>query len=442
MLFNFVNFNGDLPSVVFISLHLFGQYLYNRMHDADDPHAASALQPIENHTFFFHFTSKKKKTEAKIPPDSRRASVEEEDSKTLRRTRTDLDLSRPFAPIHLGAFYASNIAHSHNIITAIGLPNFGDTSRESQLERARSKLFRTLDVSSGGGVGDDDEGEDDAKSVDANNNNKEDITRHLQFQNDGPIGGDYLQKKWVEIVGKDDDNGRIRPIRPFPSSTLDEAANCSRKSSDPPVSLESGFIEESQTPPMWSSDGSTLTKLEYLPPGGAVKFSLNPEELIVNSQSQPAAKNAQTWLEVFDKLQEPQPPAPPPPKLPAQLNSSRSFESLIKALPAAHRTRKISTPDKYIRSIDITNLEASGVEQSCQTQPHFIKNEPKITKTPILLKKKVPPSLDPPPVLYKYVYSFKSANSKACQCCDNVIIIQIQTQDVPEDVDLEKIESN
>lgn len=193
---------------------------------------------------------------------------------------------------------------------------------------------------------------------------------------------------------------------------------------------------------------SSLKDLQTLHP--AIKKSSSSSAL--SSYDSKPSGGYSTWLQVFDRLYvEDSPPG----------SAIRSREHLDddESIPLVFRTRNeapVSTLNKIntIECIDITNLPESPDTRVWEEQPEknlFEFNlEKKPSKPQIHAEAQTEPSgqemhestepTSTDPVVYKYVYEFRSANPRGIQCDSGVVTVNFRTLNDMEDVDEDKIE--
>lgn len=410
------------------------------------------------------------------------------------------DNNKPFAPIHLkGVDDMPDIA----ISTVFGTPNkesgstskkrvhYGDSSTvkfadrvqksggESGSEKKEEDIFfqttgKTAD--SGLVLNDKFSNGDVFNPKEVKRERKEsikkdrlDISYHLELFNDGPLGPETPKTPELDTVSTSQKKITSPPFMTERATLFQSRVH---KVSNPlisPIFQPTIQIDnyDSSTPP---HSPATPTFTEIPAKTFDTPASSDDARRDSRSVSPNSTFNAQkAWCNIYDRIRRHEDlPLPP-------TRQTRSYESLHanqlpsstfyappRTLTAANgaRVRKISTPNPptqpMMKSIDISNLGFNDdlVEVDRRwTMSHDgigpITTAPKQEETTFesikqrsrkISRNRKPSIVDPPTVIYKCIYSFRSANTMETQCSCNVIVVNFDTFNDRE-VDAGEIES-
>lgn len=388
--------------------------------------------------------------------------------------------NQPFAPIHLKSLEELSDATSHTkfqepfapihiIGAAEDIPDlnistvFGSNEIVNDEKKEDDFFHKTGRTADSGIVLDDTEpgnGEGRAKK------DRLDISYHSMLFNDGDMP---IAPKKVEVLTPPKSPRPLRKISSPPVLSGSPFQGRIHKVSNPYIEFQPVIqIEnyDSASPPHQPSTPTEGNKDIYDTPIPLPAPPLRD----AGSVSPKSAFNAQkTWYDLFDRVRRHEDLTLPPTR------QTRSYESLTYAaasqvpfgpsLPppssSSTRARKISTPNPptqpMMKSIDISNLgcnddlvletdkrwsmpQETFYNPTTTFEERAAKYDEIKQKSRIISRKKSVLDGNAPTVIYKCVYSFRSANTLETQCSCNVILVNFDTFN-DRQIDVAEIES-
>uniref|UniRef100_A0A336M5Z6 CSON010754 protein n=1 Tax=Culicoides sonorensis TaxID=179676 RepID=A0A336M5Z6_CULSO len=276
-----------------------------------------------------------------------------------------------------------------------------------------------------------------------------DISYHLELFNDGPLGPEKQETPlMLDSIKIPKETKRKSPLFYSDRSTLFQ--NRVHKVSNPSVKLPNLKPKiEIENYDSTSSIQPPLSPIFTELPIKKFDTPISSEDERDMESTSTKFDPQKTWYKLYDRVKHHQDlPLPP-------TRQTRSYESLLYSTPspvvygpvpdpAKSRVRKISTPNPptqpMMKSIDIFNLDYNDdLVDSNQKSPIIHDNLETLTKKPDIeeikersrkISRTKKTSIFEPPaptVIYKCVYSFRSANTVETQCCSNIIFANFAT---------------
>lgn len=530
--------NGDVPTAMIVSLHLFVQFMYNYWIRSTETNNSQPDIIIlssnkedynnnnnneENNNIYVSIpdmVKSNKKTRTIVPvkqvimSDTNQTKENNNNQKTVLKSvfksvknepETGICFkchqnvvekfdNQPFAPIHLGAeeirapiVYEAPI--KKEIVTNKKKVHYSDSNtqehnpfikikeKDQEEEKKEDLFFRQTGKTADSSLLLDDISDDVPKPIkkERRESIKQDrlnISYHLELFNDGPLVPETQKSPEIKKSPA--------PIKKFSSPFIGDRGNLLQtrvhKVSNPliqPTFQPTIQIEnyDSASPPS-SPSSPTAPELPATIIDTPISSDNDKNPLIrrdSRSVSPKSTFNAQKiWFDMYDRIRRHE-ELPIPPQ-----RQTRSYESLYSnqgpptCFPSttsitSTRLRKISNPNPptqpLMKSIDISNLghnddlfESNKKWMTHDTKLDFPVDSSKEEKTFADIKQRSrkisrnrrssildPPA--PPSVIYKCVYSFRSANAVDTQCSCNVIIVNFDTFNDRE-IDALELESN